>query len=218
MLLACGLLALTSFCLSFRLGLFLGLQTIGQGRVHLLTLVPYILLEFLKLLLYLLLLLSYLRRVGLVDEHLALHVGCLVDLAVVAVHREIVVGRHVGDIVEVAGHDGQSAQIGRNVVILQPEERFGSDSAAITKSVIFQKHRTKGSDFGVIGARALVEIAAFLQIVAFHLCRGNVIVSHSVLAIFLFIVDIVAVEDLLHIRHTVLFSKRLIAIQLICVC
>ena len=70
-------------------------------------------------------------------QRLAQHVVGLIDGAIVAVQREVVVHRHRGGIVQIAGHDGLTTEVGLQVGVFHPEQRI---FRGFTTEVVFAQH------------------------------------------------------------------------------
>ena len=155
---------------------------------------------------------------GVVRQHAALHVIGLVYFAVITVECEIVISRHVGDIVQVRGHQRQTGEVAGHVVILDPEQGFGrlAGTALINgcELIALHEHGAECRDTGLVDGRPLVEIDALLDIVAGDLCRGNIALWHSDLAVFFLIIDAVAFQQFLHIS-LVLDIERLVSVDLV---
>ena len=91
---------------------------------------------------------------------------------------EEVVHRHLGSIVEVAGHHVLPTEVGLDVIVLHPEEReLLYIQAALIIIVLahrlpnvilvgsLMEHRAKCHDTAVVSCRVLVVVTAFLHII-----------------------------------------------------
>ena len=146
-------------------------------------------------------------------QHLALHVVGLVDLAFVTIHREEIVSSHVGDIIKVAGHHRQFGKPRSHVIVVDPEKGIRRCIAAELVSTTHEDG-AKSSHLGLEGARALVHIYTFLDVVTCCFSTWNVAVSNSQLATILLVIDAIALQHVLH-GKLILLVERLVAVQLI---
>ena len=112
-----------------------------------------------QLSLYLLLLLGQSRVIGAVlSQCLAQHVVGLIDLALIAVQREVVFHRHGGGIVQVGGHHRLATEEGLQVAVLHPEK--GVLRSFATKIVLTHHHRTKGQHLTMERGISLIIVSA----------------------------------------------------------
>ena len=143
-------------------------------------------------------------------KRLAQHVGRLVNLSLIEVHREIIVHTHRSSIVQVAGHDDLLGKERCQIIITDPEKRIFD--FAVTEVIFTIHNRAEGYDLAVKRRSPLIVIGTFLEVIAFHLTGGDVAVVEPDTMIRTFIEDVVVVEKLqrLHPRR---IRKHLIAVH-----
>ena len=108
-------------------------------------------------------------------------------------------------VVEIAAHEREFGQIGCGLVILNPEE--GGGLTAAVAEIAADHERTEGFNLRTEGAGVLIEVDAFLNIIAFHVFGGEVGVVDAHLAVVGLVEDVVVVHDLLSF-HDVLFRRN----------
>ena len=152
---------------------------------------------------------------AIVGEDAVLQVHGLVDVALVAVEREEVVGRHHGGVVEVTAHEHEFAEVGGYVVHLHP--KHGVLRVCTAEIVAALEHGAEGCDFLADCGGVLVKVGAFLNEIYLYLVGGQVAVGDADFAVLLLIEDVVAVHECLGLDD-VFLRKILVAVELVVVC
>ena len=147
---------------------------------------------------------------AILSQRTSEHVCRLVYLSLISVHGEIVVEGHNGSIIEIAGHHGLLVEERFKIAVFNPEKRiFGCFS---TKVIIPHHHRTKAYNLTTESGIGLVIIGTLLEVIHLYLSRRDIAVVHSDLTIFLFVEDVIVVENGFH-GHLCRIAEDLIAIQ-----
>jgi len=156
---------------------------------------------------------QFLIGVAVVGEQTVLEVDGLIDFPLIGSRHEIVVGRHGCRVVDIAAHEHEFAQAGRDVAIFHPKHRVLRVGAS--KVVVAPlEHWAEGGDGGSEGGRVLVVISRHLDVEEFHLFRRNVGIVDAHHVAFRLIEDVVAVHNVAHL-HLVFGREVFVAVELI---
>lgn len=150
----------------------------------------------------------------LVDEYTVLEVLRFVDVALVECLGEVVVGTHCSSIVIVGGVEDKLSQIGRNVLIFEPEEGRLSERAEVATS---GAHRAEGCDLRAESACVLVVVGALLEKVDGNLVGRQVGIIDTHTAVLDLVEELVTIHQLL-CRYLVLGAEIFVAVEGVVVC
>ena len=145
-------------------------------------------------------------------QRLTQHVVGLVNLTQVTVHREVILHRHRCGIVQIRGHHRLTTQERLQIGVLHPEQRIFRSLTA--KVVLAYHHRTHGLYLAVERRVGIIEISTLFQVIHLHLCRGNITVVNTQLAVTLFIEDVIVVQHGPHLNLGRI-GKHLVTVQAI---
>ena len=142
-----------------------------------------------------------------------MQVDRLIDVALVTLHGEEVVGRHHSCVVERRTHEHEFAKVRRNVRHLYPKH-WVLRQFATKVSIATLEHGADSCHLATEGRGVLVVVGTLFNKVSLHFVRGYVGIIDAHFVTLRLVEDVITIHELLS-RHLILCREVLVAIELI---